>query len=182
MLRWFCARGYFKKTCEDVGPSSQGQARPPGFIHIHLVLTVLVFWNFQVPLVPRLPAWPGRDCYSLPGLGPWICLKGFIRHRPPASHPGIRLDLRTRRPPTGALRALRARSAPGSVRECVSKNRGVPESVWRSALGALLKVTQKCQRIPGALPQTLPGTPRFSGTLSRALRGGLRARRARRLL
>ena len=43
--------------------------------------------------------------------------------------------------PYRSLRALRARSAPGSVRESVSKNRGVPESVWRSALGALLKVT-----------------------------------------
>ena len=45
-----------------------------------------------------------------------------------------------------SLRALRARSAPGSVRESVSKNRGVPESVWGSALGALLKVTQKCPK------------------------------------
>ena len=43
--------------------------------------------------------------------------------------------------PYRSLRALRARSAPGSVREIVSKKRGVPESVWRSALGALLKVT-----------------------------------------
>ena len=42
-----------------------------------------------------------------------------------------------------SLRALRARSASasGSVRESVSKNRGVPESVWGSALGVLLKVT-----------------------------------------
>ena len=46
--------------------------------------------------------------------------------------------------PYRSLRALRARSAPGSVRESVSKNRGVPKSVWRSALGALLKVTEKC--------------------------------------
>ena len=43
--------------------------------------------------------------------------------------------------PYRGLRALRGRSAPGSVRESVSKNRGVPESVWGSALGALLKVT-----------------------------------------
>ena len=43
--------------------------------------------------------------------------------------------------PYRSLRALRARNAPGSVGESVSKNRGVPESVWGSALGALLKVT-----------------------------------------
>ena len=34
------------------------------------------------------------------------------------------------------------------------------------------------QRVPGPLPHTLPGAPCFSGTLSRALRGSLRARRA----
>ena len=43
--------------------------------------------------------------------------------------------------PYRSLRALRARRAPGSVRESVSKNRGVPESVWGSALAAFLKVT-----------------------------------------
>ena len=42
--------------------------------------------------------------------------------------------------PYRSLRALRARSVPG-VSESVSKNRGVPGSVWGSALGALLKVT-----------------------------------------
>ena len=101
-----------------------------------------------------------------------------------------------------SLRALRARSAPGDVRESVSKNRGVPESVWRSALGALLKVTEKCPKSvfldtfkshfghilgrgskdPWSTPSETPRHTRFSGTLSRALRGGLRTRRARRLL
>ena len=48
---------------------------------------------------------------------------------------------RTMMAPLRSLRALQARSAPGSVRESVSKNRGVPESVWGSVIGALLKVT-----------------------------------------
>ena len=52
-----------------------------------------------------------------------------------------RHGLRTRWPPYRSLRALRAQSAPGSVRESVSENWGVPESVWGSALGALQKVT-----------------------------------------
>ena len=48
---------------------------------------------------------------------------------------------------------------------------------WTHLSHFLDKLWAGAQRIPGALPQTLPGTPRFSGTLSRALRGGLRARR-----
>ena len=61
----------------------------------------------------------------------------------PSSFPGVQKSgcLENSPAPYRSLRALRARSASGSVRESVSKNRGVPESVWGNALGALLKVT-----------------------------------------
>ena len=46
------------------------------------------------------------------------------------------------RPPRMKLWGFEAEGPESSPRrESVSKNRGVPESVWGSALGALLKVT-----------------------------------------
>ena len=54
---------------------------------------------------------------------------------------GLFLGFVCRQTPPANPFPLRSRSAPESVRESVSKNRGVPESVWGSALGAFLKVT-----------------------------------------
>ena len=87
--------------------------------------------------------------------------------------------LRKTQPPTKVLPEVplgvseRVSPKSGCARKCLGKcSWGSSNSDLRVSKKCLFKLFGPAQRVPGALPQTLPGIPCFSGTLSRALRGG----------